>query len=146
MRPALFAAPIFSILIFSLTAKAQPLAITDLLKKTDMVAVCKTDNENLDLIKFYVHKTNPMIVAQLKNDNQDNFYSLTLEESKDLITLTTDKEILAIDFDLWFKTPDSKFTAHFDKETIYNPERKHFFSTLHFENGTTIDLACKRVE
>lgn len=144
MRFALLAAPLFSILVFSWTAKAQPLALTKLLTDSDKVAVCKTDSENLSLINFYVHKVNPLIVAHLKTNHQEHFYSVNIEEQKDLVTLSTDKEIIALDYDLYFKNTKNKFTAHFSKETIHNPEIKHFLTTLHFENGQAIDLTCQR--
>ncbi len=142
MRSAVIAASIT--LVFSWVAKAQPMALKNLLNNSDKVATCKTDNENLNLISFYVHKVNPLIVAQMRNNQQEHFYSLTIEENKNLVTLSSDKEIVALDFDLYFKSTDNKFSVDFSTETVRNPDVKNFTSTLLFENGTSIEITCTR--
>ena len=144
MRIAFLIAPLISVLGFSWTVKAQPLALKSLIDNSDRVAVCKTDNENLGLINFYVHKVNPMIVAQMQSQRGERFYSLNMSEDKSIVTLTSDKEIVALAFDLYFKAADQNFTVSFDREAIDNPGKKFFFSTLTYENGKTIDIACKR--
>lgn len=150
MRFSIIAAPVFSILAFSGAAKAHPQALLKLLEKTDKVAICKTDSPRLSLVNFYLHKVTSMIVAEFQNTQQqtptEQFYSLNMEENKKLVILTTDKEIAATDFDLYFKNTNNKFTIHFTVDAVRNAEAKNFTSTLHFQDGASINLTCQRAD
>lgn len=146
MRTAFILAPLFSILLFCLSAKAQNYqALNELLKNTDKVAVCKTELSNPQQITFYVHKINPMIVAEF-SDTKNRYYAMTLNEDKNQITLRADQEIIALAFDIFYKAAEEKFTATFESNSVRDPEVNALTAVLHFEKGRTLVIHCQKLQ
>ena len=146
MRTAFILAPLISVLLFCLNAKAETYqALNRLLDSSDKVAVCTTERSNPQLITFYVHKVNPMIVAEFSGP-QNHYYAMTLSEDKNQITLSGDQEIISLAFDIYFKTAEEKFTATFEKNGIRDPAVNMLPAVFHFEKGQTLKASCKKLQ
>lgn len=145
MRIAFILAPLVSVLGFSWTAKAAPQAIDDLLNQSENVATCVLNEDRTTSVDFYVHKINETVVAQFKGPSE-HFYALDMIESKSKVTLIGNREIMTLNYDLYFKTLENPFTIVLDQNTVRDPTMESFTTSMRYANGQRVMMTCQRLK